>query len=186
MTLHTYRREGVSLADALAAFAADAVALIYAPRWCGFAKLTGGKLSDSAGPVPNDVYEVRAFNRTAELRWLKDPTSANGTGNAAILCETEVELPNWVQTSREVDQLEPAGTYLLWGEGAAAKNAPAGWSALGTARIGALPVPLAGVGTGARVLLHAVEYIAEDAFGSAFVCEERLTKLTISTGNDNG
>ena len=192
MNVFTYRRDGAALADALRAFQADAVALVYAPRWCGFARLVGGQLIGFARPIPADAYEVRAFDHTAELRWLKDPASAGGTGAAAILIEDAAwkVAQGWTQIPRNPEQpviATSAVTYLLWGKHTAAPNPQSvGWSLLALARIGALPVPLSGLASGQRVLLNAVEYIAEDEYGSAFVCEERLTGLKVLTENGNG
>jgi len=64
----------------------------------------------------------------------------------------------------------------------------ADWGELATARIGSLPVPDPNreFRPHARVLLNAVEYIGEDEYGSAFVCEERLTHLELATGKSNG
>jgi CRISPR-associated protein (TIGR03984 family) len=194
--LVTFRRQAVNLADALGAFPAgstNAVALVYTPRWCGFARLDNGQLLDHTGKVPESAYEVRVFDGRAELRWLNDPT-ANGTGTATLLT-VEAGLPcppDWKPVERDdKEKLSVIDTnkltYLLWGEHAhASKSLPDGWSQLGLARIGALPVPLKGLAEKQRVLLNAVEYIAEDKFGSAFVCEELLTGLVIQKESGNG
>ena len=186
MTLFTYRRETVSFTDALAAFAPDATALVYAPRWCGFARFVGGKLVTPTGLIPTDTYEVRVFHESAELRWLKNPATADGTGDAAIVRDSKDELSGWTEGSREVVTLQPFITYLLWGEVTNRRPAPE-WGEVATARVGAIAVPDAKreFRPKARVLLHAVEYVAEDEYGSAFVCEERLTKLALSEGDSN-
>jgi len=174
--LYTYRREKVTLAIALQDAPTDAIALVYAPGQCGFAKIAEGNLLQR---FPH-AYEVRAFNEHLELRWLN---ASNGVGNAAILSDSKKSITDWTLISEP--ELDTNNTqYLLWGE--FVKPLSGGWTQLGAARIGALPVPIPGVGKDQRVHLCAVEYIAVDEYGSAFVCEERLTKLCLDGENCNG
>lgn len=160
----------------------QAIALLYSPRSCIFARLEGEHLRDSKGRQVNleEVYEARIFNRDTELRWLNQ---SSGKGRAVLL--TQAELPSEFQASLPEDVSFVAlntlnQTYLLWGEGTTIKSAD-GWSALTTARIGRLEVPLDGVRANERVLLHALEYLAEvDADGNVAVVEERLLYLEVA------
>jgi len=193
-SLLTCVRKEIRLAEALRAFPTGShgpVALVYTPSWCGFATLKDGALIDSAGRAIEGAYEVRVFDDRAELRWLNNP-AANGTGTATLLTADAGTKcpPDWEPAERNT-KMPDIGTngltYLLWGEHAAPPQPLRdGWSMLGLARIGALPVPLADVKTGQRVVLTAVEYIAADEFGSAFVFEERLTGLAIHKESGNG
>ena len=97
-----------------------------------------------------------------------------------ILSADAQKLPtDWISTKRELVTFKEDTTYLLWGKGTDPISV-CGWGQVAEARIGGLLVPLDGIAKDARVLLHAVEYVAEDEYGSAFVCEERLTELKVS------
>ena len=96
------------------------------------------------GTLPSDTYEVRAFHKAAELRRLKDLVSSEGTGTAVILTEQERTLKHWqLCPEKSVIDTNPA-TYLLWGQGTGGGNHH--WSELAAARVGAIDVPLRGVG----------------------------------------
>lgn len=193
--LFTYSRQPVHLEHALAAFASlpgtdGATGLLYTPRQCLLTTLTAGRLRDCHGdPVDlTGVYEARLFCPAAELRWLNDPGPEAGH-RAVILAEEEQagRLADWTARPRTdvLDRLPQ--TYLLWGEGTghaehAGKPLAAGWSLLATARIGALPVPVAQVQGNERVVLRSVEYVVEAEHGNAVVFEERLLKLEVDRG----
>lgn len=182
-TLFVHRRERVSLGEAVKAFSAvapEAVALLYSPRSCGFAALSSGSLRDSEGRAVelSVVFEARVFCPKAELRWLNDP-GPNARHRAIVVAEEALSgglAESWDKT--EIPVIETLDqTYLLWGKGTG--NAmPAGWSQLGAARIGALPVPIANVNRGQPVLLATREYFqGEPEHGNVFVREERLCGL---------
>lgn len=188
-TLFVYSRQGISLSDALAAFAKviatnAATAILYSPRRCELATFAKGTLQGSDGqPVDQgSVFEARVFDETAELRWLNDP-GPEQCHRAVILTELDRAgtLDGWQSEQREdvintIDQ-----TYLLWGEGTG-RAVGNGWSELATARIGAMPVPVSNVARKQRVLLHSVEYIVEADHGNAVVFDERLRKLEVARG----
>ena len=184
VTLYTFRRENITLADAVAAVADDTPAIVYTPRWCGFAVVRGGKLVDANGREPGAVYEVRAFTIERELRWRNDPRTGQGT---AVIVTEKDESPPWQEPVGRIvaDTDTHPATYLLWGLGTGRAMSGA-WSELAEARIGGMPVPLAGVGSKGRAKLHAVEYIATDDCGSAYVCDERLTSITHSGEVERG
>jgi len=189
--------QDIHLKDALAAFlsraAEPAVALLYDPELCRFRRLEDdGRLTGPSGAEESltalgRVFEARVFNDTVELRWVKDP-AGTGTGRAAILNELEANTERSPQSHawRPLEfKYAIVGTlkqtYLLWGEGMAEQLA-AGWSTLATPRIGALPVPISGVGRNERVLLHTIEYLAEYEHGNVAVFDERLVKLEVERG----
>jgi CRISPR-associated protein (TIGR03984 family) len=178
--LFTHRAENKQLAIALTEYFAavgptDPVGLVYTPAWCGFARLEGDRLSDGSGSEHANAFEVRLFSKTAEFRWRKEPTRGD-MGTAALVTEQQFTLAaGWEKITRKTVIETNELTYLLWGE-KTETTSPKGWSVLATARIGGLPVPLTYLSR-SRVVLHAIEYITEDEFGSAFVFEERLTHL---------
>ncbi len=164
----------------------SAIALLYAPNWCRFARLnSAGDLCGSDDkPINLDpVYEARVFDNDIELRWLNE---AQGNGRAVLLSETEQAVANYTPL-KTIESVRTIGqTYLLWGEGVDVKPAQ-GWSRLTTARIGHLEVPVDGVAAlvqahpddKVNVLLHVKEYLAvADKHGNVAVGEERLCGLT--------
>jgi len=194
VTLFVSTRQKLPLADALSAFAKvigaePATALLYSPRRCTLAVFTGGALHGPDGqPVDTaGVFEARVFCETAELRWLNDP-SPEQCHRAVILSEREQQaLSEWQPEKQAGVIWTLPQTYLLWGEGTgnsehAGKPLAPGWSELATARIGALPVPVANVGKKQRVCLHSVEYIVEAEHGNAVIFDERFVKLEVARG----
>jgi len=176
--LRSYRRDDISLKDALSAAAPwlgeGGGALLYAVAWCRVALPdVGGVLRDERGqPVElASVYEARAFGANAELRWLN---AANGSGRAVLLTEREPLLDGWERRDNEF-----LGTirqrYLLWGK--VEEAYVPGWSSLVSNRVGKLLVPVSGAG-GQRVALESMEYLGEFDHGNVAVFEERLLGLT--------
>lgn len=194
-TLFVHRREHVSLAESLAAFARvdgqRAAALLYSPSSCEFAVLESGGLRDSAGrPVDlSVVFEARVFSKDAELRWLNDPGHEK-RHRAVILAERDHSTPigaSW--SSKRVPVIDTlTQTYLLWGEGTEHRREGGqplaeGWSLLGTARIGGLAVPVSGVSAkDQHVLLKTIEYLVEVDHGNVVVHDERLCGLEVDRG----
>lgn len=186
-TLYIYTQQKLTLNEALAAFAhilqqqQSAAAILYSPQSCQLAQWVQGAVYDENGQ-PLDiltVFEARVFNELAELRWLNDP-SPQQCHQAVVLTEQQSQL-DWPTERRDGIIAKLPQRYLLWGEGTG-RSASNGWSELATARIGALKVPIGGVGKNQRVLLHSVEYIVEAEHGNAVVFDERLTKLEVDHG----
>jgi CRISPR-associated protein (TIGR03984 family) len=192
--LFVHQRERIGLAEAITAFArirqeGDVVALLYSPRSCKFALLSSGSLHGSdAGEIDlRSVFEARVFGTKAELRWLND-ASGEGQHRAVVLAEEDCSQSlgeDWSKTEIADNETLPQ-TYLLWGEGTGKGTGEPmreGWSKLGAARIGALPVPLANVEKNQRVRLVTREYLkAEEQHGNVLVHDERLCKLEVERG----
>lgn len=155
-----------------------AVVLLSAPAAYAVGRVSGGVARDAAGAAldVDSTYEARAFTASHELRWVR--RGAEGTGQAALLCEEEPpeefgEAVTPLDASATLQQ-----TYVLWGEGTG--HAPAaGWSELATARVGRIVVPVDDVQKGRRVHITAREYVTEDEHGNAAVVEERLTGMEL-------
>lgn len=155
------------------------IALLYAPTYCHFAKVKNdGTLTDVQGENKNldDVFEVRAFNKTSELRWLNQ---LNGQGKAVLI--SEVDISQYLQES--ISQLTALNTikqeYILWGEGLE-NSFQSGWGKLAKSRIGSIYVPITGLTANKRVYLTAVEYLkADEEYGNVSVVEERLIGLEV-------
>jgi CRISPR-associated protein (TIGR03984 family) len=185
--LFVYTRQGLLLADALSGFARvigknGATAILYTPQRCELATFAEGTLRASDGQSVDigTVFEARVFNETAELRWLNDP-GPQQCHRAVLLTEQEQSQLDWQEERKSGIIAKLPQGYLLWGEGTG-RSVSNGWSELATARVGALKVPIGGVGKNQRVMLHSVEYIAEADYGNAAVFEERLLKLEVARG----
>ena len=195
--LHTWTARGVTLEDLLAAAddvpATDVatVALIYAPRFCVFGRMTGG--GSLEGPpgfklgqhpsftdaVRAQAYEIKLFCAHWELRWLRDGM----TGAAAMLADDahtasalQQRLGDGETGTRSLeDPLDRR--YLLWGK--VEKNPTItrdSWTALTSNRIGRLWVPLDRPDEDLpRIRLKAVEYLETGPHGNVAVVDQRLT-----------
>lgn len=191
--LHTWTARGVALEHLLAA-AGDVpmtgvAALIYAPRFCVFGRLTdGGRLEGPPGfklgqhssftdAVLAQAYEIKLFCAHWELRWLRDGM----TGAAAMLADdahTASALQQRLgdgETGARSLQGRPSQHYLLWGE--KETTDPVGWTALTSNRIGRLWVPPFDRPDEdqPRIRLMAVEYLETGAYGNVAVVDQRLT-----------
>jgi CRISPR-associated protein (TIGR03984 family) len=163
-----------------------AIGILYDPTSCMLARLNGdGRLCGPEGDAidVSGVFEARIFRDSMELRWHKD-ASSKGRHRAVIIAESEINLSSmlddqWKPLEIEVPVVDTLDqTYLLWGEGT--ENPPGdGWSELAAARIGAMPVPISGVGPNARVILRTREYLAEYEHGNVAVLDERLMRLEV-------
>lgn len=178
-------KENISLKEALkqcAVFLEDAVALVYAPSFCTFAKFENDNLSLIENKSLSTVFEARVFNQNVELRWLN---VSNGLGRAVLV--SDIELTRVFNDDVDVSLTEILDTipqqYLLWGKGVVrSPSTPPSWSRLAAARIGALDVPIAGIHPKQQVKLLAKEYIGlcegeAGKYGNVAVLEERLIEL---------
>lgn len=160
----------------------EAVAIIYSPTCCQFAKVQeNGDLTNSKNEIISldKVFELRAFNENCELRWLNE---SNGKGKAVLISEQKQNISDYLDADiSEIKELhENTQQYILWGEGVKTVSA-SGWGKLDTARIGSIDVPIKGLtGGGKRVYLNAIEYLkADEEYGNVSVVEERLIKLEV-------
>lgn len=192
--------KSVELGASLLAFAqtygqsSSAVALLYTPTRCVFARIDGtGNLEfapKSETVELADVFEARVFHdggdgsTGAELRWVEDPRGDQH--RAAILTEIEPipMIAGW-QTSETIPCVAVLDTkgrldqqYLLWGESLG--PSASGWVKLATAQIGTISVPCGGVTKAKqRVRLKTREYFKEYEHGNVAVFDERLVRLEV-------
>jgi CRISPR-associated protein (TIGR03984 family) len=122
-----------------------------------------------------ELFEIRAFSESVELRWLKDGT----TGTAVLVSDSsKVDSGDYGSLRWEtIEVLQAVDTkYFVWGasDGPTEGNAGAApWSRLFDSRIGVQTIP-GSHAAGTRAVIRAIEYItAEDAYGNAAVTEER-------------
>lgn len=185
-TLNSGTQDGITLAQALAAFADRSMAgLIYLPTWCGLVRWTGTVLETSGEWVDvAQVFEARLFDDTVEMRWLREP-SGDGTGYAVYVSEGSLSLEDWALLPPRPDLYPLDGCYLLAGQGGEPDGLPDGWSRLSSAAIGCIAAPIGGIPAGGRVTLRYREYLGradgpagED--GNWAVVEERLLNLALA------
>ena len=156
-----------------------AVAIIYSPTCCQFAKVQeNGNLTNAKNEIISidKVFELRAFNQNCELRWLNE---LNGEGKAVLISEQNISdyLDHKISEISALDTIHQQ--YILWGEKAKTVST-SGWGKLATARIGSIDVPVQGLTANKRVYLIAVEYLkVTDDNGNVSVVEERLTGLEV-------
>ncbi|MDG2618057.1 CRISPR-associated protein Csx19 [Thermoleptolyngbya sichuanensis XZ-Cy5] len=197
--LYRQSKMDISLEDALNQvkdLMSGAIALLYSPQACSFGRLVDGQIKICTNSKQSwqeqtldlsSVFEARVFNERAELRWLSIPGSK---GKAVLISETGLGN-TFADDTNELNYLKAVEqTYLLWGEplNKVKQPAPANWSILSAARIGAMPVPISpGSNNQTVVELHSREYLGEiEPYGNVAVQEERLMKLTwISTKKVN-
>lgn len=157
----------------------EAVAIIYSPTSCQFAKVDqNGDLTNANNEILSldKVFELRAFNQNSELRWLNE---SNGKGKAVLISKQKISSYLY----NDISEIQELGTihqqYILWGE-KASTELTSGWAKLSTARIGSIDVPVRGLAADKRVYLNAVEYLkADEKYGNVSVVEERLTGLEV-------
>ncbi len=187
-TLNGRKSQDISLQDAIAAcqdhFNNSAIALLYSPTACQFAKLAGGSLQDATGgDIKTDqIFEARIFNETSELRWLN---ISSGKGYAVLISQDDISGLFKNECNLKYFECLPQ-QYVLWGEEMSnPSKEPNGWSRLGAARIGAMDVPIADITTsGQQAILKVIEYLQEvDDHGNVAVVEERLVCLKSFTKN---
>jgi len=182
-TLHTFCKDGVSLADALNAWKqqlANAMGLIYSAKKCLVLALDDViNASALRAKMERPPFEARVFNKDYELRWVATAESfdANGDANmgtAVVLSEESDAVVGWMDASQDYIQRKDAD-YILWGK-VHNDNAVTFFDH----RMDKLHIPAAAFGTkpsGDREYgtIKACEYLAvDDEDGNCAVVAERL------------
>lgn len=181
VTLYSKIHDGLSATSAIETLAEDApenaYLLVYTATHCGFACWENGAIIPmKADSGVKDIFEVRAFCETYEIRWTRE--SDKDTGRAVLLSEKEPVRSPATQTQ---SLLALAGKYLLWG--AVSKkmqeNMSCGTpcSALFEHRTGEMVIPLPHPQEGQKASLRFKEYFSSDQYGNLILQGERLTGL---------
>lgn len=194
MKLYRLSAAGLSLRNALSTFlciagAEGGFALCAAPDRYVVARVDGdGELRDHTATAVDlqAVYEARVVCPSIELRWLNDRSG----GRAALISERDLgpdKDTTWTVLDATEARARAAVRYVVWGtpDGPGDEDhtpAAGGWCRLMAARIGELYVPVpVGAGTGQRVALEAIEYVARGPHGNRYVLDERLTRFAAIT-----
>ncbi len=169
-----------SAAEALAALTGEVTVLAATPTDFTVAARRGGALltpGSSLWTVPAACFQLTAFDRQRELRWLADGAS----GAAVWLAESANLLPEPASgTLRYVDRLPQR--FVLWGR-PEPSGSPEVFSTWSEARVGRAHYPcLSGADSGDRAVLEAVEYITVDDQGNAAVADMRFTTISAIKG----
>jgi CRISPR-associated protein (TIGR03984 family) len=156
----------------------QAIGWVETPTEAYWVRLDDGRLTRHGGiPDLDRAFEIKLFDRDAELRWWWVPDLA--TGRWAIVADSTVE-------DRGLAPLD-GDRQLLWGRVA---ESQAGWVRLDDARIGSVWVPADASGPGDNdgdyALLKRVEYVQEFEFGNVAVVDARCVGLSFATGEQMG
>ena len=181
MNSYSYASLGtLPIAEALQRFGRDGFIHVMGRRTAGFGTISADGQATLDERVLNDhdleeVFEIRAFCQSTELRWLKD-----GTTGSAVLLADSAEVGSLSDGSLRWETVEVLQTidtkYFLWGASDGPREGTPGaapWSCLFDSRIGVQTIP-GSHGAGTRAVIRAIEYVtAENAYGNAAVTEER-------------
>ena len=191
-TLYSWRKEAITLADALQSLAAnDLTGFCMGPAHFRFAHSQGGQLQFSECLELEQVYEARFFNAELELRWLRDP-ARQGAGMAVCLAESPLDLDGW----KKLDDLtaEPLAdsTRPMTGTLGGEPDESTGWPLMDAPRHGQVAVPLTNNDPGKRPAYRVREYLGAapgeaGVDGNRMVVEERIVGIVIAemeTKND--
>lgn len=159
--------------------------LAYAPDWLGFGLIdSDGVYTDHKGSIVLDrrTFELRIFCKSFELRWLK----RQADGKLALITEDSnlaLSEEHAALSESKPSAPEPCEiwqqSFLLWGMRTASSTAHAGWTHMGTARIGSYWAPFETTKAQGRIHLHGIEYITSEAeHGNSYVLGQRLSHLS--------
>jgi CRISPR-associated protein (TIGR03984 family) len=165
----------LTLAEAMEKMPGGTVAeflLAYSPTRCGFASWNNSTLKWLDGTDADDFYEVRAFSKKFELRWVK--AASDDKGRTTILQDSGAD-----DASGKEYYFLP-GEYLLWGKTEKGGSKTNGVT-LHEPRVGSMRIPdLQNLTEGARVSLMFNEYFEPDEkFGNLVFVAERLVGLKV-------
>lgn len=149
----------------------DTFGLVMTPNACGLCVWRDGAFDGEMALT--EAFEIRAFCREWELRWIRD-----GRDGVATLMSEDFLSCEWAEPA----EIPLAGVlkrrYLLWGmvdqhhRGTAGSG---GWTTLSNGRTGPIRVPIQAAGP--RIELVAHEYLARFAHGNVCVFDQRLLAL---------
>lgn len=169
-----------SVVDAVAATPGEITVLASTPTEFTVAARRDGMLvapDHAAWTVPIACFQLTAFDRDRELRWLAD----GDDGTAVWLAESADLLPGPVSgTFNYIERLSQR--FVLWGR-PEPDEPPGVFSAWSQARLGRAQYPCPpGADRTDRAVLDTVEYVTVDDHGNAAVADVRLTAISTITG----
>lgn len=168
-----------SAAEAVAATPGEITVLAATPTEFTVAARRGETLAAPGQPVwmvPDACFQLTAFDRERELRWMADTDA----GTAVWIAESADLLPGPVSGSLPyVERLSQR--FILWGQ--PEPDTPAGvFSVWSQARVGVAHYPCPpGTDPADRAVLDTVEYVCVDDHGNAAVADARLTAISTIT-----
>ncbi len=149
---------GETAAEALLRLRSSAAAIGWSPGWAGFIGTT----------PPKGVYELRAFDGEAEVRWYSEPGGATRTVVLRELPDSDTDSPHTLTYAERID----GGRMIVWGDGTDGL-------ATRSRQVGELATPI-DVPKDAHLTIEFVEYVrADERSGTAVVFEERLVGLLV-------
>jgi len=169
-----------SAAEALAASPGEITVLAATPTEFVVAAHRNGALVTPEQPswtVPIACFQLTAFDRERELRWLADGED----GTAVWLAESADLIPG--PASEALSYVERLSQrFVLWGR-PETDTPPGVFSTWSQARIGQAHYPCPpGADPADRAVLDTVEYVTVDDHGNAAVADTRLTAISTIRG----
>lgn len=169
-----------SAADAVATTPGDITVLAATPAELTVAARRDGVLvapDQATWTVPSACFQITAFDRERELRWL----AGGDDGTAVWIAESANLLPGPV--SGTLDYVERLSQrFVLWGRPEPG-GPPGVFSAWSQARFGRAHYPCPpGTDPADRAVLDTVEYVTVDDHGNAAVADTRLTAISTIRG----
>lgn len=177
--LHVYRLDGCGVGAPMSALPQPLVGFGYSPARFVFLRGANDALETGRSDDRLDqLYDVRLFNASIELRWLRDPCAVDALGTAVIVSEQALDLPGWralpdVPYESMIDR--KLQCTMLDGE----PDPRTDWWRFDAQRHGKVAVPVSGLPVRSRLLLQRREYVGcaagdAGADGNREVVEERL------------
>jgi len=159
--LSVERRRDQDAATALTLLGQGAIAIGWSARTAGFI----------IGAPPDDIYEMRAFDTSTEVRWHRDP---DGTSRTVVIREAD-PTSDGLRFERRVI----GARMMVWGTGV-------GRPAVRSRQVGELTTPV-DVPDGAHLVIRVVEYLGRHPdSGTAIVIEERLSGMDVVSARTGG
>lgn len=144
--------------------AADALARLGdKPTVIGWSGRSAGFVTGSPSP---DLFEMRAFDGSNELRWYRSP---DGSSRTVLIRETEKPTGEGLPFEARIT----GARMIVWGTGT-------GQRSVRSRQVGELVTPVE-VPAGAQLVIDVVEYIGRHPeSGTAVVIEERLCGVRVT------
>lgn len=161
------QKNKLTLDDAVKLAGPDSIAILYAPKFCIFARSDGKNLeykdivSKGVTVDLKEVYEARIFNERKEVRWRSDGTI--------------LELSDQILMKPAENIITLTQNYVLWGE--FLSQVDDNWTTFAEARIGKFDVPVAACEKGEYARIVAKEYLKESLDGNVAFLAERLVRI---------
>jgi len=137
------------------------------PTVIGWSGRSAGFVTSSPSP---DLFEMRAFDGSNELRWYRSP---DGSSRTVLIRETDEPTGEGLPFERRIT----GARMMVWGTGTGERS-------VRSRQVGELVTPVE-VPAGAQLVIDVVEYVGRHPeSGTAVVIEERLCGLRVAEADE--